>query len=167
MREFTSPPASLDTGPRLFRPEVALGRAFRCGLLAVRTGEIANWAFAWQELATASNAGAADRLVNDLGRFVKSVEASAQRRIGVLPAGCPGLCRDECLAVSIIAACQHGACPALRACAFALLASADVDGPLSAANCLAETMKCEGQFLSPDAVCNAAAFVPDPAGQIN
>jgi hypothetical protein len=149
------------------RPETTVGRSFRCGVHAVRTKDQANWARAWQELADASGASEADGLVARLAAFVEALEQTSARRIAVLPAGCPGLCRDECLAVSLVAAAQTGACPALRACAFALLETSCLERPLLAASEFADGLACAGVRLSEQSVANAAGLVPFSREQKN
>ena len=54
---------------------------------------------------------------------------------------CARFCRDECVAISMIAACQHHACPAMRACAFALLGCSMIDEVVDVAESFAETMR--------------------------
>ena len=71
--------------------------------------------------------------------------------------GCAGFCRDECIAISVIAACQHDNCPALRACAFALLDSPHVDPMLDEAGAFANRLLEIDQRLSPSMICNVAA----------
>lgn len=136
------------------RPERLVGLGFRRGMTALRTGDRSCWAFAWQEFANETDVCRADDLLDSLTGFVGAVSKSAGRRIETFPSGCPGFCRDECLAISMIAACQHGACPALRACAFALLNSGDVDGTLRAAGQFAHCLRQGNQMLSQDAVCS-------------
>lgn len=144
------------------QPERLVGRCFRLGMATLATGDVLPMELAWQELADAAGADAADPLACDLSCFIEAVGASAARRIETLPAGCPGFCRDECLAISIIAASQHGACPALKACAFALLASSRVETVLTRAEHFARRLKGAGQRLACNSVCNAAALV-DPS----
>ncbi len=158
MTEIENPP---QRGPRA---EVIVARCFRHGMQAVTFDARAPWSFAWQELADACSPEHADPLLRDLSRFVRAVQNSAGRRIEVYPAGCPGFCRDECLAVSMIAASQHGSCPALRACAYALLQSNSLDWPLHAAGQFARRLAHHGHILSSAAVVNAADFVAIPAG---
>jgi hypothetical protein len=142
-----------------------VGRSFRCGMHAQREQDGIGWSYAWQELAGVAGDGHADGLVNALGRFVESVDRAAHRRIEVLPKGCPGLCRDECLAVSIVAASQLGACPALKACVFALVESVHVDPCIRSAAVFADALRDAGQMLSHDVVCNALALMPPPGGR--
>ncbi|MDX2307645.1 MAG: hypothetical protein NW216_05345 [Hyphomicrobium sp.] len=165
-RRSPSPVPAIGKGPLpngCPRTAHALGRSFRCGVHAASGGDEAALAFAWQELADSAGAEHADRLLAALIGFVETVETTAQRPIVVLPRACAGLCRDECLAVSIVTASQAGACPALKACAFALLASADVEPCLTAARELGDRLKDAGRTLPSTLICNAAAFV-DPTG---
>jgi hypothetical protein len=48
----------------------------------------------------------------------------------------------------MIAACQHHACPAMRACAFALLGCSLIDEVVNVAESFAETMRGADQVLS-------------------
>ena len=137
-----------------------VGRSFRCGILARRERSAVGWSYAWQEIAGVAGPDRADGLIGELSRFVESVDASAVRRIEVLPKGCPGLCRDECLAVSIVAGSQLGACPALKACAFALIESANVDSCIRSAGRFSDALREAGQTLPPDFICNALALMP-------
>lgn len=137
-----------------------VGRSFRCGILARRERSAVGWSYAWQELAGVAGPDRADGLIGELSRFVESVDAAAVRRIEVLPKGCPGLCRDECLAVSIVAASQLGACPALKACVFALIESANVESCIRSAGRFSDALREAGQTLPTDFVCNALALMP-------
>lgn len=137
-----------------------VGRSFRCGMHARREATAASWSYAWQEMANIAGADHADKLIVALGAFVESVDAAAARRIEVLPKSCPGLCRDECLAVSAIAASQLGECPAMKACLFALIDSAQLEGTIRSAVSFSAALRDAGQDLPPDAVCNALALMP-------
>lgn len=148
-----------------FRVAQMVGRSFRCGMLARREASGLSWSYAWQEIADVAGPRSADGLVTALGHIVEAVDRAAMRRIEVLPKGCPGLCRDECLAVSIVAAAQLGACPALKACVYALIHCANVDACMSAAGTFSTALNEAGQSLPPDAVCNALALMPGDPGQ--
>jgi hypothetical protein len=137
-----------------------VGRSFRYGILARREMSAAGWSYAWQEMAGLAGPDEADRLLSVLGQFVDCVESSAARRIEVLPKACPGLCRDECLAVSVVAASQTGACPALKACVFALIESANVEPCIRSAGTFSNALRDAGHTLPPDFICNALALMP-------
>jgi hypothetical protein len=124
------------------------------------------WHFAWQNFANAAGPDHATVLVAGLSLWVRALRRSAGRRIETMPAACPGFCRDECLAISMIAACQQGTCPALRACAFALVASNALDAPLAAADRFACGLAAAGQRLSPDCVCDSLAAIPAPTCRV-
>jgi hypothetical protein len=134
-------------------------------MLARRENPAIAWSYAWQEIAGVAGVSHADRLVVALGAFINSVESAAARRIEVLPKGCPGLCRDECLVVSIMAASQLGACPALKACMFALIDSGNVEPCIRSAGLFSTALSDAGQTLPPDVVCNALALMPGSAGR--
>jgi hypothetical protein len=148
-----------------YRVAQMVGRSFRCGMLARREASGLSWSYAWQELAGVAGATSADNLVTALGHFVETVDRTAMRRIEVLPKGCPGLCRDECLAVSVVAAAQLGACPALKACIYALIQGGNIDACISAAGTFSSALKAAGQSLPPDVVCNALALMPGDPGR--
>jgi hypothetical protein len=143
-----------------------VGRSFRCGMLARRENPTIAWSYAWQEIAGVAGTGHAEPIFVALGAFINSVESAAARRIEVLPKGCPGLCRDECLEVSIVAASQLSACPALKACVFALIDSGNVEPCIQSAGLFSTALSNAGQTLPPDVVCNALALMPGPAGRM-
>ncbi len=58
----------------------------------------------------------------------------------------------------MIAACQHNTCPAMRACAFALIESSLIDEVVHHAETFALTMRGLDQVLSPGLIVNAAAY---------
>ncbi len=158
-------PSMFEADPR--RAALAIGRAFRSGILALNGHRIEAWSFAWQELAALTGGEEADILLEGMADFVEAVDSCAGRPIAVLPSGCPGLCRDECLAVSMVAASQIGACPALKACAYALLRCSRIERPIETADRLAQQLQCFGAVLSADYVCNAAAMLAQTSERPN
>lgn len=151
--------AGAHAGSILMKPERLVGHGFRRAMAGLASGDPCPLEFARQDFANAAGPACADRLTQHLAAFAHAANRAAGRRIETLPAGCPGYCRDECLAISIVAASQHGSCPALRACVYALLESNDLDQTVSAASCLGLGLAEAGQLLSPSSVCNAAALV--------
>ena len=61
------------------------------------------------------------------------------------------------MAISLIAASQHQRCPAMRACALALIGSSLVEPVIDAANAFADALQEADQFLTPEAVAALAA----------
>lgn len=132
--------------------EWLVGMGFRCWLAGYDTGDIACWESGWNEYARALGPERARRAVTELACWVRTVRASASRKIEYSPVGFPCFCADECLAISLIAASQHQRCPAMRACALALTGSDAIDPVLNAANAFADAMQDADQRLSPEAV---------------
>src|SRR6185312_11745515 len=106
-------------------PERLVGVGFRCWLAGLSTGDIKCWEDAWNTFSGMLGPENAKTLLLDLSKFVRAVKANTHRDIEISPAGCRSFCRDECLAISIIAACQHDERQALTASASALIGSED------------------------------------------
>ena len=70
---------------------------------------------------------AAKTIMPELCVWVHAIHAAAAREIEIYPQACAGFCRDECLAISMIAACQCDNASSVRACAFALTGIGTVD----------------------------------------
>lgn len=136
-------------------PERLVGIGFRCWLAGLSTGDIKCWEDAWNTFSGMLGPERAKTLLLDLSKFVRAVKATAQRDIEISPAGCRTFCRDECLAISIIAACQHNERRALAASASALIGSDDIGDTLSGAQALAAALRDANQMLRPDSVCPA------------
>ncbi len=90
-----------------------------------------------------------------LAAFVRAVKGSAERDIEFYPAACRGFCRDECLAISIIAASQHDARAELCACAAALTGCDDIGDTIHCAQAFAFELKDVKQMLSASSICPA------------
>lgn len=140
--------------------ERLVGVGFRCWMAGLETGDIDCWQTAFNEFAECVGVDNAKSLVPGLSNWVQAVRGTARRPIEIAPRGCRRFCRDECLAIAMVAACQHSACPALKACAFTLIGSSDVALALGAAEEFACGLRRVDQILSPGSICNAAAFVP-------
>jgi hypothetical protein len=138
--------------PCLPEPERLVGLGFRLWSLGTLQGEIGCWERAWNLYAERLGAGNARRAVTDLSLWVAAVNRSAAREIEVFPEPCRSFCRDECLAVSMIAACQQDTCPAVLAYAFALAESEGRDAVLSAAQRFAATLADLDHRLSPHSI---------------
>jgi hypothetical protein len=136
-------------------PERLVGVGFRCWLAGLATGDIKCWEDAWNTFSVMLGPEQAKRLLLDLSKFVRAVKANAQRNIEISPTGCRSFCRDECLAISIIAACQHGERQALTASAAALIGSEDIGDTLNGAQALAAALRQANQMLCAESVCPA------------
>lgn len=134
--------------------EMLVGIGFRCWWNGYETGEIACWEQAWSHYSNVLGTDPAKRALTDLSCWVRDVRSAARRPIKVHPLGCTGFCRDECLAVAMVAAAQHS-CPVLRICAEMLVGSPDVDGILQSAGGLAETLAGIDKVFSPETIMSA------------
>jgi len=146
----------------LSAPERLVGVGFRCWLAGFQTSDIGCWEVAWEEMSRAVGARAAKPLMTELACWVRAVQDAAERKIEVYPAQCRLFCRDECLAISMVAACQHSACPAFRACAVALLGSNEIDEAIEGADGFARRLKEADQVLSPGSVFMGAGLMSAP-----
>jgi hypothetical protein len=142
--------------------ERLVGLGFRLWLVGLKTGDIRYWEQTWCAYTAAMGATAAKSAVRDLSCWVRAIRQRSQRDLETAAAGCDGFCRDECVAIAMIAACQHEACPAMRACAFALLGCSMIDEVVSVAESFAHTLQVADRVLSP-AVANTSALLSLPA----
>ena len=142
--------------------ERLIGLGFRYWVSGYKSGDIDRWEDAWRIYSQALGPNAARTAVSELSAWVRAVSAAARREIEVASGDCAGFCRDESLALSMIAACQHNTCPAMRACAFALIESSLIDEVVHHAESFAVTMRGLDQVLSPGLIVNAAAYAPSP-----
>lgn len=117
---------------------VALG--FRHWMLGLTTADIDAWQCAWEMYASQFGVDGARQTVGCLSKWVGAVSETSCRDVEVFPEDCSSFCRDECLAVSLIAACQHKDHRAAQLAAQALLASPAVDEVLSAAHEFADAL---------------------------
>jgi hypothetical protein len=124
-----------------------VGLGFRYWLTGIRMGDISCWERTWCAYANVLGASAARSAVTDLSCWVRTISYHAQRPLVTSPVDCEHFCRDECTAIAMIAACQHNACPAMRACAFSLLGCSLIDEVVQGADRFAATMREVDQIL--------------------
>lgn len=136
-------------------PERLVGVGFRCWLSGLSNGDIHCWEEAWNTFSSTLGPDHAKTLLLDLSKFVRAVKANAHREIEISSSGCPGFCRDECLAISIIAASQHDVRTALTASATALIGCDDIGDTINGAQSLAAGLAGARQYLSKDSICPA------------
>lgn len=152
----------------LSEPERLVGLGFRAWLAGYQTGDIACWEEAWAIYSNALGPQQARPVLTDLACWVRAIRNASCRSIEVYPAQCAGFCRDECMAIAMVAASQHGACPALRACAWALLESSTIDEVVEGAESLGATLRSCNRVLSADSIYDAVALCPlRPKGRAN
>lgn len=133
-------------------PEKLVGMGFRCWLSGYQRGAIQSWETCWSLYRKELGPEAARKAVTDLASWVNMVRLHSIREIELMPAQCPSFCRDECLAVSLIAASQHDTCPGLQACAYALMGSSEIEPVLKTARDFARTLEASNVILGLDLV---------------
>ena len=156
------PPSSAGSGDgspwvsaSLPEPERIVGLGFRYGTEGWKSRDIAPWSRAWQLYYGLFGHLGACEAVGRLSSWVDALNRASAREIEVLPWDSRGFCRDECIAVAMIAACQNDSCPAVRACALALSESSLLDG-LVEAQAFADLLMSLDQVLSRDLIPSAA-----------
>jgi hypothetical protein len=143
-------------------PERLVGVGFRLWLNGFRTGDISSWEEAWCAYASTIGAAAAKAAVGELSSWVRAINCWAQRPLETAPNASRSFWHDERVAIAMIAACQHHACPAMRACAFALLGCSMIDEVVQGAESFARTLHRSRQVLLP-ASADAASLLTMPA----
>lgn len=133
-------------------PERLVGIGFRCWLAGYDTCDINCWETGWNYYARELGVTRAKAAVTELSCWVRLMRSSACRKIGYFPHGCKRFCQDECMAISMVAASQHSVCPAMRACAFALLGSSEIDGVVESAGEFGCILREAGHILSQNAI---------------
>jgi hypothetical protein len=151
---------------RLFVPERLVGLGFRYWLMGFRTGDISCWERAWRAYSNTLGAAAAKSAVTDLSCWVRAINRHARRDLETSAVDCQRFCRDECIAIEMIAACQHHACPAMRACAFALLGCSLIDEVVEGAETFAATMRGADQVLPPSFAHGSSLLAMPPASTL-
>jgi hypothetical protein len=138
--------------PMLKEPEKLVGVGFRCWMTGYHTGEIACWEEVWKSCSEALGPTAAREVVSAVACWVRSIKDNARREIEVFPIGCRGFCRDECVAISMVAACQHDVRRIMTGCATTLLGCPPVDEVMEGVRTLAGALTATNQVLSPSSI---------------
>lgn len=159
-REEMAGHCRLKFAPCLPGPERLVALGFRYWKLGRDRGEIGCWERAFNLYSGHFGVAGARVAVTQLSIWVTAVDTAARRSIEVYPEACGSFCLDECLAVSMIAACQHQTCPAMRACAFALAESMRLEAVTEAAQGFADAMLGLDQVLSSGSIVSALAEMP-------
>ena len=152
--------------PGLLAPDQLVGLGFRYWLTGFRTGDISCWERAWCAYSSTLGAAAAKSAVTDLSCWVRAINRHARRDLETAAVDCDRFCRDECIAIEMISACQHHACPAMRACAFALLGCSMIEEVVEGAETFAATMRGADQVLPPSFGGGASLLAMTPANDL-
>lgn len=146
-------------GDNLPSPVDLVGLGFRGWVCGYRTGDLGCWERVWSLYSSVLEPKPAEAAVQCLGAWVKALRGASRHDLEVQPLDAGDFCRDECLAISMIAACQHNTCPAMRACAFALIDTALVEEVLHHTGTYALTLRSLDKVVPPQWIVNANAFI--------
>jgi len=80
---------------------------FRCWMAGYEYDSIACWEVAWNTYASELGATDARRAFSGLQYWVRSVRQATHRTIRCFPHCCGRVCRDECMALSLVSALQE------------------------------------------------------------
>ncbi len=149
------------SGAERYPAEAIVGLGFRGWIAGYQNSDISCWEEVWRLYSNLLGPKHAEAAVGCLASWSKAIAVTSRNPISIRPLGACGFCRDECLAISMIAACQHNTCPAMRACAFALIESSMVDEVLHHAGTYALTLRSIEHIVSPAWIVNANAYI-DP-----
>jgi len=137
---------------RLKNHDHLIGVGLRSWLKGIDTGDISCWQKGWERYAEALGHERAKTVFTELGCLARLIQSSSTRKIECESFECPDFCRDECLAVAMIAASQHDHCPALESCARALAGKTDNKALMAGATQLGHTLQNAGVLLGMDLV---------------
>lgn len=88
------------------KPERLVVTGLRCCMAGYNFGDIDCWETAWRSYSMELGTSDARRLMGELQYWVRCLRAESIRPLDVFPHGCGHVCRDECMALSLIAALQ-------------------------------------------------------------
>ena len=88
------------------KPERLVVTGLRCCMAGYDFGDIHCWETAWQSYCEELGSDEARKLMGELQFWVRTLRAESQRPLELYPHGCSHVCRDECMALSVIAALQ-------------------------------------------------------------
>jgi hypothetical protein len=144
------------------RADIFVGTGFRYWLTGFRTGNLVHWERAFSLAQDAVGINAARDVCRDFSQRVRILNERSRRDLKVLDAGTPGFCRDECVAMAVVAAHQHKACPALQACAMTLLECEPRSDLAELSGSLAEQLSKADHVLSPGAMEHVVRYASGP-----
>ncbi len=139
-----------DNCPYLDRePELLVVNGYRHWVAGYQTGDAGHWSEAWNLFAVRLGPRAARPVIGQLSSWVKSICLWRTEPLNLFHVGCRYICRDECLAASMVAAGQHDDMACLRYCAGRLCGPDGGTETVEAAIGLASSLKSAGRDMMP------------------
>lgn len=127
------PPIYFSKKPQIKKtPEELVGLGFRFWMAGYQKNDFEFWKKTWDHFNRTIGARAARSTVFELASWAQTVQSSALRDIEVCLTEQEQFGRDERMAITMVAAGQHNACPAIQACASALLGATEVENVIEA-----------------------------------
>lgn len=102
------------------RPEKLVLEGFRYWTNGYETGSVTPWELAWKLYSIELGATLGRQLLAELSHFVRVARQCANCPLRTFPYGAHHLCRDECIALGLVAGFQHDEKEAVEACLEAL-----------------------------------------------
>lgn len=143
--------------------DIFIGKGFRFWLTGLRTGELVHWERAFDLAEEKIGRDAARNICRDFSQWVRLLSERSRRDLRVLPPNSRCFCRDECVAMAVIAAHQHKACPAIQACAMTLLDCEPNSDVFALSESLADQLSAADQFLSSSTMTHVVRYADNPA----
>lgn len=142
--------------------DIFVGKGFRFWLTGLRTGELVHWERAFVLAEENIGRDAARNICRDFSQWVRLLSERSRRDLRVLPPNSRCFCRDECVAMAVIAAHQHKACPAIQACAMTLLDCEPGSDIVALSESLADQLSAADQMLSSSAMTHVVRYAGNP-----
>lgn len=130
-------------------PERLVVDGYRYWMAGYETGSIAPWELAWTLFAKELGATDGRAALSALTCWVRTCRTYSSEPRQTFPFQCQRLCKDECLAVSLIAALQHDDRPCAKFCLDRMVTADGVKDTERSAHCLADSLHGLGQTLIP------------------
>lgn len=140
-------------------PERLVGLGFRCWVRGVQTRDPRFFDVCSRQYIQSFGLKNGLVLSTKLGSWVNALDKMRQRPLNIEKISAPGFSYDEVVAISMIAACQHSECPALKACVYAITETADIDLPSMAAQDFADGLVDAGQLLQTNSIAHPLAHL--------
>jgi hypothetical protein len=140
------------------RADIFVGTGFRFWLTGLRTGDLTHWERAFAATTNFLGVETARDVCRDFSQWVRVLNEHSRRDLKALEPDSPCFCRDECVAMAVVAAYQHKACPALQACALTLL-ECDPHGDINElSGSLADRLAAADHILSRHAIDHVVRY---------
>ncbi|TCT12064.1 hypothetical protein EDC22_103379 [Tepidamorphus gemmatus] len=147
------------------KPERLVILGMRGWIAGYETGDISCWEAVWNDHAREVGPLAAKRIVSELSGWVRIMRSEGCRGVACYPRPCRFMCRDECLALRMIASCQNGLRAVAEESGRQLVEIDRVDEFLAAADAYAAELSGAGLDLIPIPSEVIAMAPRDPSGR--